>query len=139
MDELAGRFLGPEGKYRLLHVIGRGGMGVVYEAEQVNLRRRVAVKVANPAVTNQPGFTARFLQEAQAIALLEHAHILPVYDVGEDDGRLFLVTRLMTGGTLKQLIQERGRPALHAAGVPPSVAGGAVRARLRPRRGCHPP
>ena len=108
MEELAGRSLGPEGKYRLLRVIGRGGMGVVFEAEQVSLRRRVAIKVANPAVTSQPGFTERFLQEAQAIALLEHAHILPVYDVGEDDGRLFLVTRLMTGGTLKNFIQDRG-------------------------------
>jgi serine/threonine protein kinase/N-acetylneuraminic acid mutarotase len=121
VEELAGRALGPDGKYRLLHVIGRGGMGVVFEAEQVNLRRRVAIKVANPAVTSQPGFTERFLQEAQAIALLEHAHILPVYDVGEDEGRLFLVTRLMTGGTLKQFIQERGgqpctpQEALHVA------------------------
>ena len=99
-----GRVLG--GKYRLVRVIGRGGMSAVFEAEQTNLLRTVALKVADPAVTSQPGFLEQFQQEAKIIARLEHPHILPVYDVGEDGGHFYLVMRLVTEGTLKDWLHR---------------------------------
>jgi serine/threonine protein kinase/N-acetylneuraminic acid mutarotase len=111
-DELVGRVIGPGGKYRLLSVIGRGGMATVFQAEQLNVPRQVAIKVADPVMARQPTFVQRFRQEIVAVARLEHGpHILPVYDVGDDDGLLYMVMPLVTGGTLKdRLERDAGRP-----------------------------
>jgi N-acetylneuraminic acid mutarotase/tRNA A-37 threonylcarbamoyl transferase component Bud32 len=109
VEDLVGRSLGG-GRYRLLSVLGRGGMATVYEAEHTGLHRRVAIKVLDPALTHRPDFVGRFQREAETIAQLEHPHILPVYDTGEDDGLLYLVMFLVRDGTLKSQLRG-GQPA----------------------------
>src|SRR4051812_49673772 len=96
VDDLVGRSLGPRGQYRLTALLGRGGMGAVYRAEQTALQREVAVKIINPWLTAQPDFVRRFEQEARTLARLEHGHILPVHDFGEEEGLFYLVMRLVT-------------------------------------------
>src|SRR5438093_7162369 len=112
MDDLVGKVIGPGGRYRLLAVIAHGGMGTVYQAEQLNVPRQVAVKVADPTMAQEPTFVQRFRQEIGALVRLEREpHILPVYDVGDDEGLLYMVMPLITGGTLKERLQ-------HGAGQP---------------------
>src|SRR5579859_1485748 len=106
---MVGRTVG-FGRYQLLGLLGRGGMGSVYEAEHLSLRRRVAVKVLDAALTRQPDFVQRFHREVETIAHLEHPNILPVYDSGEDDGLLYLVMLLVRGGTLKDRLQLEPPP-----------------------------
>jgi N-acetylneuraminic acid mutarotase len=84
-------------------------MSAVYEAEQISLLRTVALKVADPEITSRAGFLERFEQEAKIIARLEHAHILPVHDVGQDGEYFYLVMRLVRDGTLNEWLQ-RGDP-----------------------------
>src|SRR5439155_15662791 len=98
------------GRYRLVRLLGRGGMGSVYEAEHMGLRRRVALKVLDPVLTHQSDFVDRFHREIQTIAHLEHPNILPVYDSGEEDGLLYLVMLLVRGGTLKDRLQVEPPP-----------------------------
>src|SRR5438477_6167287 len=98
------------GRYQLLGLLGRGGMGSVYEAEHLGLRRRVALKVLDPALTRQPDFVQRFHREVETIAHLDHPNILPVYDTGEDDGLLYLVMLLVRGGTLKDRMHTEPPP-----------------------------
>lgn len=107
MEELVGRTLG-QGEYRLVARLGMGGMGAVYEAEQTRLRRRVAVKVLWPHLTQEPGLAVRFNREARIAARLEHPHILPVYGFGEESGLLYLVMRLVRGGSLKDRLRGEG-------------------------------
>lgn len=103
---LAGRELGP---YRLIEGVGRGGMAEVYLAEDQRLERRVAVKVLPAAMAMEQTFRARFEREARAAAKLQHPHILPVYDYGQQDGITYLVMPYITGGSLAQVIaQARG-------------------------------
>ncbi|NDJ36420.1 MAG: serine/threonine protein kinase, partial [Chloroflexi bacterium] len=92
------------GRYVINDEIGRGGMATVYNATDPQFGRNVAVKVLPREFTHNPHFKERFEREAQAIAQLEHSAIVPVYDYGEDDGRAFLVMRLMQGGTLADRI-----------------------------------
>jgi predicted Ser/Thr protein kinase len=92
------------GGFRVERVLGRGGMGVVYEATQVGLERRVALKVLPTELTEDPVFRERFRREGVLQAALEHPHILSVYEAGEAEGRLFLAMRLIRGPTLKQLV-----------------------------------
>src|SRR4030081_3141670 len=106
---MVGRTVGL-GRYQLLGLLGRGGMGSVYEAEHLGLRRRVALKVLDPVLTRQPDFVQRFHREVETIAHLEHPNILPVYDSGEDDGLLYLVMLLVRGGTLKDPLHLEPRP-----------------------------
>ncbi len=106
---MVGRTVG-FGRYQLLGLLGRGGMGSVYEAEHLSLRRRVALKVLDPALTRQPDFVQRFHREVETIAHLEHPNILPVYDSGEEDGLLYLVMLLVRGGTLKDRLQLEPAP-----------------------------
>jgi eukaryotic-like serine/threonine-protein kinase len=92
--------LGRLGGYRVLEVLGVGGMGTVYRAEDPRLRRRVALKVMNPALARHPVAAQRFLREARAVATLTHDHIVAIYHVGEDRGVPFLAMPLLQGETL---------------------------------------
>src|SRR5687767_4834466 len=108
---LVGRVIGGR-RYRLVSVIADGGMGTVYQAEQLNMPRQVAIKVAHPEIASQPTFVQRIRQEIGAVARLEHGpSILPVYDFAEEDGLLYMVMPLVSGGTLKDRLQAaRGSP-----------------------------
>jgi tetratricopeptide (TPR) repeat protein/tRNA A-37 threonylcarbamoyl transferase component Bud32 len=93
------------GEYRILREIGRGGMGVVYEAEQEALGRRVAIKVLPAHLLANETLRARFHREAQAAARLHHTNIVPVFGVGECDGQCFYVMQLINGRGLDQIIR----------------------------------
>lgn len=92
--------------YRVERLIGRGGMGVVYEAVQTSLERRVALKVLRPELADDPDFVERFRREGRLQASLEHPHVLDVYEVGESEHGLFLSMRLVTGQTLLDLLRD---------------------------------
>src|SRR5919206_4990205 len=94
------------GRYRLEHVLGRGGMSEVYAAEDLELGRRVALKLLAPNAD-----TARFEREARAVASLAHPNVVQLYDYGEDNGRPFMVLEYVPGGTLEERLQDaKGRP-----------------------------
>ncbi len=98
------------GDFRILREVGRGGMGVVYEAEQISLRRRVALKVLPFAATMDPRHLQRFHNEAQAAACLHHTNIVPVFFVGCERGVHFYAMQFIDGQPLSDLIhQMRGR------------------------------
>jgi serine/threonine protein kinase/endo-alpha-1,4-polygalactosaminidase (GH114 family) len=88
------------GGYRILGVLGQGGMSVVYRAEDMQLQRLVALKVMSPKLAANPHARQRFLREAQAIAALEHPHVIAIYHVGEVNGLPFLAMPLLQGETL---------------------------------------
>ena len=94
------------GRYQIIEDIGRGGMATVYRAFDPRFKRDVAVKVMTQDLLEDPTLRARFEREAQTIANLEHPAIVPVYDFGEEDGRPYLVMRLMTGGTLSDRLEQ---------------------------------
>src|SRR5579871_4945586 len=91
---------GQIGVYRLEEILGEGGMGVVYRARDTKLNRFVAVKVLSDELAG-PAALRRFQREAQLASALNHPHILTVHDAGEIDGRQYLVTEFVDGGTLK--------------------------------------
>ncbi len=97
------------GRYRVLRVLGAGGMGVVFEAEDGQLQRRVALKVIRPALAGSPTARQRFLREARATAAVEHEHIVTVYHADEDRGVPFLAMPLLKGETLESRLQREGR------------------------------
>jgi hypothetical protein len=99
------------GRYKIKSELGRGGMATVYLAFDPNFNRDVAVKVLPREMLHDPQFRARFEREIKTAAGLEHPSIVPVYDVGEDNGQPYFVMRLMTGGSLADMI-ERGRISL---------------------------
>src|ERR671933_2844378 len=84
-------------QYELGDEIGRGGMSVVYRARDLRLNRPVALKVLPPELAYDPAVRTRFTREAQTAAKLSHAHIVPIYDVGERDGLAYLVMAMITG------------------------------------------
>jgi predicted Ser/Thr protein kinase len=100
--------------YRVERVLGRGGMGVVYEAVQSSLERRVALKILRPDLAHDPAFAERFRREARLQASLEHPHVVEVYEVGESPHGLFLAMRLISGPTLAELLREGGLDASRA-------------------------
>jgi serine/threonine protein kinase len=95
-------------EYRIESLLGRGGQGVVYLAEHTALGRKVALKVLPAAMAQDAEFRQRFVREARLAAMLEHPNILPVYDAGEEDGRLFLAVRLVSGSDLAAILRTEG-------------------------------
>ena len=94
--------------YQILEKIGQGGMGEVYLAEDVNLRRRVALKVLAPKYSADPGFQARFKLEAQAAANLSHPNIITIYEIGEHENCAFIAMEYVQGESLRdRLIREK--------------------------------
>jgi serine/threonine protein kinase len=94
------------GDFRILREVGRGGMGIVYEAEQISLSRRVALKVLPFAATMDPRHLHRFQNEARAAATLEHPHIVPVHGVGCERGVHYYAMKFIEGQSLAQVINE---------------------------------
>jgi serine/threonine-protein kinase len=102
------------GRYQILDKVGSGGMAVVYLGQEEVFERQVAVKVLPSHLGQDPDNRERFRREAKAIASLEHAAVVPVYDYGQDGEQLFLVMRYMQGGSLKDRLTH-GRVPLPAA------------------------
>jgi WD40 repeat protein len=100
--------IGRLGPYRVLKVLGSGGMGVVYQAEDVQLRRPVALKALLPALAAAPTFRERFLREARAAAAIKHDHVVTIYQVGEDRGVPFLAMEFLEGESLDQRLRRAG-------------------------------
>jgi serine/threonine-protein kinase len=98
------------GKYRLLSLLGRGGMGAVYAAENTWTRRKVAIKLLRPEYATDRNALRRFLQEAQSATQIAHPNIVDVLDLGlDEDGSLFMVQQLLEGGDLRARLVEAGR------------------------------
>src|SRR6201999_3557013 len=100
-DEFAG--------YRVRAVLGRGGMSVVYQAENLRLSSVIALKVLAPELATDDVFRARFLEESRIAASLNHPHVIPIYDMGSSDELLYIAMRYVSGTDLRQIIKKRGR------------------------------
>jgi len=94
------------GEYRILREVGRGGMGVVYEAEQASMDRVVALKVLSPAATGIAEAVERFQREARAAGRLQHSNIVPIHAMGEDQGYWFYAMEMVRGQSLGEVITE---------------------------------
>ena len=118
-------------QFEILALLGRGGMGVVYEARQVQLDRIVALKILPPVDALSPDFVARFTREARALAKLNHPNIVAVHDFGESNGLYFIVMEYVDGANLRQLQQGRklSPPAEALAIIPKICEALAARAR----------
>ncbi|WP_340537123.1 serine/threonine-protein kinase [Nocardioides sp. GXZ039] len=111
------------GAYRITRQLGRGGMGVVFAAEQRGLGRTVALKVLSPEFAEQSDYRARFSREATVLARLDSPHVIQVFDHGEHDGCLFIATQFVGGGDLSHAIRSSGPlPAARAARIAEQVA-----------------
>jgi tetratricopeptide (TPR) repeat protein len=97
--------------YRIEGVLGRGGMGVIYRATELRPERVVALKVLSAEISGDAAFRERFLHESQVAAALEHPNVVPVYRVGEEEGMLFIASRLIRDGDLATLISDAERLA----------------------------
>jgi serine/threonine-protein kinase len=95
--------------YRIEERVGRGGMGVVYRAEHLNLRRRAAIKIIADDLAESEGFRERFTREARIAAALQHPNIVTVYDAGEVDGQLYLAMQYIEGFDLSAMLRKDGR------------------------------
>jgi serine/threonine protein kinase/Leucine-rich repeat (LRR) protein len=124
--------IGRLGPYRVLGELGRGGMGVVFRAEDPALRRQVALKVMLPQFAADPGDRARFVREARAQAAVEHEHVAAIYQVGEDRGVAFLAMPLLRGQSLADALRANPRvPVGEAVRLAREVAAGLAAAHER--------
>src|SRR5215470_16892050 len=98
------------GPYKIVSLIGAGGMGEVYRARDTRLLRDVALKILQESVTGDSDRLRRFELEARAVAALNHPNIVSVFDVGVADGVHYIVTELLEGETLRQRIPPQGMP-----------------------------
>ena len=111
------------GRYRLIELLGQGGMATIYRARDAQLERDVAVKVLRPEYGRDPDFFARFRQEAQSAASLNHPNVVAVYDYGTDPAGPFIVMELVDGEDLSSIIRRSGAlPPRQAARLTAQVA-----------------
>jgi serine/threonine protein kinase len=117
--------LGRLGSYRVLKILGHGGMGVVFEAEDPQLRRKVALKAMLPTLADSETARKRFLREAQTAAAIEHDHIVHIYQVGEDRGVPFIAMPLLKGEPLdRRLARENRQPLSEVIRIGRETAAG---------------
>src|SRR3989475_12884705 len=100
-DEFAG--------YRMRAVLGRGGMSVVYQAENLRLNNVIALKVLAPELAADDVFRARFLEESRIAASLNHPNVIPIYDMGSSNGLLYIAMQYVSETDMRQMIKKRGR------------------------------
>src|SRR5215470_13656666 len=112
------------GGYRILREVGRGGMGVVYEAEQESLGRHVALKVLHLHAGQDPRLLERFRRESRAAAHLHHTNIVPVFEVGQQDGLCYYAMQFIRGQALDAVFQELQR--LRSGNSPGAIQEGAA-------------
>jgi hypothetical protein len=94
------------GKYNIISLLGKGGMGEVYEAYDTDKKRSVALKILADGLSNDATFRARFQRESHAAAILQEPHVIPIHDWGEIDGRLYIDMRLVHGQSLDELVAK---------------------------------
>jgi serine/threonine protein kinase/Tol biopolymer transport system component len=119
------------GPYKIVVLIGSGGMGEVYKAHDTRLRRDVALKILPASFTNDPDRLRRFEQEARAVAALSHANIVSVFDVGEANGVHYIVSELLEGESLRERIPAAGLPVRKATELAVQFANGLAAAHDR--------
>ena len=95
--------------YRLVSVLGRGGMSVVFRAENPRLGNVIALKVLDPSLASDDIFRTRFLEESRIAASMNHPNVIPIHDMGSSDGLLYIAMRCVTGTDLRQMLKKRGR------------------------------
>jgi TolB-like protein/tetratricopeptide (TPR) repeat protein len=112
------------GPYEIQGELGHGGMGEVYRARDTRLERDVALKILPPAFTRDPESVRRFEKEARAVASLSHPNIVPIFDVGEQEGMRYAVAELVKGETLRMRLAGAALPPKEAAEIAAQVAQG---------------
>jgi serine/threonine-protein kinase len=95
--------------YRLVSVLGRGGMSVVFQAENPRLGNVIALKVLDSSLASDDIFRTRFLEESRIAASMNHPNVIPIHDMGSSDGLLYIAMRCVTGTDLRQMLKKRGR------------------------------
>ena len=112
------------GDYEIVSVAGSGGMGVVYKTTQRSLRRLVALKVIRDEIARTPEYRERFLREARLAASVDHPNVISVYDVGDQEGRLYLAMQWIEGHDLRRLLEQAGAlPPDRAVAIAVQLAG----------------
>ena len=112
------------GKYKIIEEVGHGGMGVVYKAEDIKLKRSVALKFLPPHLMDSPELKERFLIEAQAAAALSHPNICVIHEVGEEEDRSFIAMEYVEGETLRDRIKKGPLKTAEALNIAYQVAAG---------------
>lgn len=102
-------------RYKIIRELGQGGMAIVYEAQDLLLDRKVALKMLRGEYVNDANFIKRFRHEAKAVARLSHPNVVNIYDIGQDGNYQYLVMEDVEGTNLKDLIQKKGRLELEEA------------------------
>src|ERR1700712_279207 len=119
------------GNYEIVTFLTRGGMAELYEARDLRLGRRVALKLIASDLARDERFRARFMQESQVAASLDHPNIVPIFEAGDEDGQLFLAMRYVDGADFSYVLRERQGP------LPPAMALSLLRQAARALDAAH--
>src|SRR5690349_1578943 len=113
----------PFGRYQLIELLGQGGMGEVWKAYDTTIDRVVALKMLLPHFAKDPDFDRRFRREARTAARLDDPHVVPIHDVGEIDGRLYVTMRLIDGADLDTVLKSGPLQPARAVYIIEQIAG----------------